>query len=178
MISALDIILIVVLIAFAMHGFSKGFFSKVFSLLALLAGIYIAAKESKPIASFVGNMLGTGEMVSIIIGLIVVFAALFMVAALLAKGFRKVPILQIWDKLGGAIFGVLEGAMFLSLLFLFLSLFDIPANGPSLKKSFLYQPLKGFAGLVYKTFTTRTSAEKYMDKFFDPGSKRASKGKK
>ncbi|MCL5266908.1 MAG: CvpA family protein [Bacteroidetes bacterium] len=178
MISAIDIILIIVLIAFAMHGFAKGFFNKVFSLLALLVGIYIAAKDSKQIALFVGRMLGTGEMSSIIIGLIVVFAALFTVASLLAKGFRKVPILQIWDKFGGAIFGVLEGAMFLSLLLLFLSLFDIPANGPSLKKSFMYQPVKGFAGLVYKTFTTRTSAEKYMDKFFDPTSKDTSRVKK
>lgn len=168
MISSIDIILIVVLVAFALHGFAKGFFRKAFSLLALLVGIYIAAKDSKIIAAFVGRLLDVGEMAGIIIGLIVVFAALFIVASLLAKGFSRVPILQIWDKFGGAIFGVLEGALFLSLLLLLLSLFDIPANGPSLRTSFMYKPVKGFAGMVYKTFTTNKTTEKYMNEFFGP----------
>ncbi len=177
MISGIDIILIVVLIAFTMHGFAKGFFSKVFSLIALLAGVYIAATDSNQIATFVGDTLGVGELTSIIIGIAFVFVALFILAAVLAKGFRKIPILQIWDKFGGAIFGVLEGAMFLSLLLLFLSLFDIPAKGPSLNRSFMYQPLKDFAGYVYHEFTTRTPADRYIEEFFGASPKHVSNEK-
>ncbi len=173
--SFIDIILIVVLIAFAMHGFAKGFFRKVFSLLALLIGIYIAAKDSKEIAAFVGRLLDVGEMTSIVIGLVAIFAALFIVASLLAKGFRKVPILQLWDKFGGALFGVLEGALFLSLLLLLLSLFDVPPNGPSLQRSIIYKPLKGFAGQVYEFFTTSRTTEKYINDFFSPIHKSGSK---
>ena len=166
MISGIDIILIVALAAFAMHGFSKGLISKLLSLAALLAGIVIAAKYSKRIALFVGNTLGTGEVVSGIIGLIILFAALFFIAGLLAKGLKKISILQIWDKFGGAIFGVLEGAVLLSLMLLILSVFDIPAPGPSRDKSFMYKPVKNFASVVYETFITKASSEKHIDEFF------------
>ncbi len=168
MISGFDIILIIALIAFAVHGFSKGLFSKLLSLAAIVAGIIIAAKYSKRIALFVGNILGTSEMVSGIIGLVILFAVLFFIAGLLSKGLRKVSILQLLDKFGGAIFGLLEGALLLSLLLLILSIFDIPAPGPSREKSFMYKPVKNFAGVVYKTFIMKSSTEKYIDEFFSP----------
>jgi len=167
LISAIDIILIVALLAFAVHGFSKGLVSKLLSLAALLAGIVIAAKYSKNIAMFVQGIIGASEMVSGIIGVVLLFAVLFFIAGLLSRVFKKVSILQIWDKIGGAVFGALEGAVFLSLLLLILSIFDIPASGPSIERSFMYKPVKNFAGIVYRGFITKSSStEKNIDDFF------------
>ncbi len=166
MISSIDIILIIALIACVVHGFSKGLVSKLLSLAGLLTGIIIAAKDSKKIAQLVQGILGTSEVVSGIIGIVLLFALLFLIARLFGKFFKKISILKIWDKFGGAIFGALEGGVLLSLMLLFLSLFDIPAQGPSLQRSFMYIPLKSFAGVVYNTFITKTSTEKYIDKFF------------
>ncbi len=171
MISSIDIILLIALIASAVHGFSKGLVSKLLSLAALLIGIIIAAKHSKEIALLVQKVLGVSETVSGIIGIILLFILLFIIAGLITKIFKKISIFQFWDKIGGAVFGVLEGAVLLSLVLLVLSMFDIPASGPSLKKSFMYEPVKGFAGVVYNTFITKTSTEKYIDDFFSSSHK-------
>ncbi len=164
--------------AFAVHGFSKGLVSKLLSLVALLAGIIIAAKYSKEIALHVQSTLGTSEFVSGIIGILLLFALLFLIARLLGKLFKKISVLKIWDKFGGAIFGTLEGGVLLSLMLLFLSLFDIPAQGPSLQKSFMYEPLKNFAGVVYNTFIVKTSTEKYIDEFFGSSQKESPSDRK
>lgn len=166
MINGIDIILLIALIAFTVHGFSKGLVSKLLSLAALLTGIIIAAKYSKKIALLVQNILGVTETVSGIIGVILLFIVLFLIAGVIARIFKRISILQVWDKFGGAIFGALEGAVLLSLILLILSIFDIPASGPSLQKSFMYKPVKNFAGVVYRTFITKTSTEKYIDDFF------------
>ena len=166
MISSIDVILTIALIAFAVHGFSKGLISKMLSLAALFGGIIIAAEYSKNIALLVQNVLGTSEGASGVIGVILLFAILFVASSLLEKLFKKVKIIQIWDRFGGAIFGLLEGGVLMSLLLLFLALFNIPAKSPSLQKSYIYNPLKNFAGVVYRTFISETSGEKYIDKFF------------
>lgn len=164
--SGIDIILIIALLASTLHGFSKGFVSKFLSLAAILAGIIIAAKYSKKIAVMVQGIVGGSEMIGGIIGIVLLFAILLVVASLLTKMFKSIKILQIWDKFGGAIFGLLEGALMLSILLLFLSIFDIPESGASRDKSFMYKPVKDFAGVVYRTFVTNGSAEKTIDDFF------------
>ncbi len=170
MISSLDIILIIAFLAFTVHGFSKGFVSKFLSLAAILAGIIIAAKYSMKIALMVQGIVGGSEMIGGIIGIVLLFMVLLLIASLMTKMFKSIKILQIWDKFGGAIFGLLEGALMLSILLLILSIFDIPASGASRDKSFMYKPTKNFAGVVYRTFVTNGSAEKTIDDFFSKGS--------
>ncbi|HUI31145.1 MAG TPA: CvpA family protein [Candidatus Acidoferrales bacterium] len=170
MISGIDIILLVSLIAFTVHGFSKGLVSKLLSLAAILGGIIIAAKYSKKIALWVQGIIGGSEMVCGIIGIVLLFAILLLVSSILTKMFRKVSIFRVWDKFGGAIFGLLEGALMISLLLLFLSIFDIPAAGSSRDKSCIYMPLRNFAVVVYTTFVAKESTEKTIDDFFSKGS--------
>ncbi len=164
--SAIDIILIVALAAFTVSGFTKGLVAKILSLAALVVGIIVSAKYGKVVANFLVHFTGFSETVCGVIGVVVIFVVLFAVAGILSKGFRKIPIFRIWDKFGGAVFGLLEGALLLSLLLLFLQIFNIPAEGPTLKKSFMYDPLKGFAPNVYEMFVSNKSSERYIDKFF------------
>ena len=171
MISSIDVILVIALAAFAVHGFSKGLITKVLSLAALLGGIIIAAAYAKEIALLVQKALGINEGASGVIGVILLFIILFVIAGVLEKLFKKVSVLQIWDRFGGALFGLLEGGVLMSLLLLFLALFDIPAKSPSLQRSYIYSPLRDFAGVVYRTFISETSREKNIDDFFG-GAKR------
>jgi membrane protein required for colicin V production len=169
LINGIDIALILGLLAFVVHGFSRGLVNKLLSLGAILAGIIIAAKYSKTIALMTKDVIGASETVCGIIGVALLFLVLFLAASLLTKLFRRMSILELWDKVGGAIFGLFEGSLMLSLLLLLLSIFDIPAAGSSADRSFLYSPLKNFAGEVYRTFATGGSAEKSIDEFFLKG---------
>ncbi len=166
MISGFDIVLCVGLVAFTINGFAKGLIAKVLSLAALLFGIILAARYGKQIANAIEGVLGFGHTISGIIGVSLLCIVLFTVAALLAKGFRKIAIFNIWDKFGGAVFGFLEGALLLSLLLLILAIFNIPPKGPALKKSIVYQPVKNFAPELYRAFVSSSTSERYLDKFF------------
>lgn len=164
--SGIDVILIVSLAAFTVNGFSKGLISKVLSLAALLGGIVLSAKYAGDAATFLGRLLGFGTTLCGVIFVAGLFIALFVISGMISKGLKKVSILQVWDRFGGALFGFLEGALILSLLLLILGFFNIPSPGPSINKSFIYGPLKGFAPNVYKTFISKKDSEHYLDKFF------------
>lgn len=164
--TGIDVILIVSLAAFTVSGFSKGLFSKVLSLAALLGGIVFSAKYGAEATDFLAALLGFGRTICGIIAIAGIFIILFVIAGAISKGLKKVSILQIWDRFGGAIFGFLEGALILSLLLIVLSFFNIPSPGPTLDKSFMYDPLKSFAPNVYKTFISKKASERYLDKFF------------
>ncbi len=164
--SGFDVILIVSLAAFAVNGFTKGLITKVLSLAALLGGIIVSAKYGKDVAEFLANLSGFGQTLCGVVGVTAIFVVLFVISGLLSRSFKKISILQIWDKLGGAVFGFLEGALILSLLLLMLGIFDIPAKGPSLDKSFMYNPVKNFAPTLYRSFLSQKSSGQYLDKFF------------
>lgn len=166
MISSIDIVLGIVLLVGALHGYTKGFFKKLFTLGALLIWIIIAARYSRSIATYVSQLTGFSEIVSGIIGILVILFALLFFAHVFAKWFAKARLLQFWDKIGGLIIGFLESALLTSLLLLLLALFNIPAKGPSLDKSVLYRPVKNFAGSVYKIFTTQGKKESFIDGLF------------
>ena len=165
--SGFDVILAVVLAAFVLSGFTKGLVSKILSLAALVVGIVICARYGKDIASFLAGLTGLNEVVSGIVGVAAIFIILFIVAKILSRAFRKISIFRIWDKLGGAALGFLEGALLLSLLLLFIARLGFQSEGPALGKSYLYQPLRNFAPMVYRTFISRGPSNSYFDKFFE-----------
>lgn len=164
--TGIDVILIISLAAFTVHGFTKGLISKLLSLAALFGGIVISAKYGGHAADILANLLGFGKTICGVVAVAAIFVILFVITGMITKGLKKVSILQLWDKFGGAIFGFVEGALILSLLLLVLGFFNIPSPGPALSKSFMYNPVKGFAPNVYKTFISKTASEHYLDKFF------------
>jgi membrane protein required for colicin V production len=164
--SGFDVILIVSLAAFTINGFAKGLIAKVLSLAALLGGIVLSAKYGRDVSAFLSGLTGLGETLCGVIAVAGIFIVLFVISGMLSRAFKKISILQIWNKLGGALFGLVEGALILSLLLLILGVFDIPSPGPSLDKSFMYHPVKSFAPTLYSSFLSKTSSEHYLDKFF------------
>jgi uncharacterized membrane protein required for colicin V production len=164
--NGIDVILIVALVAFTVNGFAKGLFAKALSLAALLGGIVLSEKYGGVMAEFLARLIGFGTTICGVIVIAGLFIVLFVISGALAKGLKKVAILQVFDKVGGALFGFLEGALILSLLLVVLGFFSIPPPGPTLKNSFMYSPVRGFAPNVYKTFISKKTSEHYLDKFF------------
>lgn len=165
--SGFDVILALVLAAFIVSGFTKGLVAKILSLAALVTGIVICAQYGKDIAVFLAGLTGLNEVVSGVVGVAAIFIILFILAKIVTRAFRKISIFRIWDKLGGAVLGFLEGALLLSLLLLFIARLGFQSEGPALGKSYLYQPIKNFAPMVYRTFISREPSNSYFDKFFE-----------
>ena len=114
-----DIILFLPLLWAAWKGFKKGFIIEVASIVALIAGIYLAANFSEVTANALKEWLDIeGSWLGYLSFLITFILAVFGVYAL-AKVIEKavnLAALKLVNKLAGLVFGVLKVALILSLI--------------------------------------------------------------
>jgi len=111
-----DWIIVVILVASVIGGLARGFFRSAFSLAGLILGLTLAAWNYGRVAAVLKPIVHSIEIANAIAFLIIalIVMAVFAVAgALLAKVFHKVG-LGCLDRLAGAIFGLFEGALFIT----------------------------------------------------------------
>jgi membrane protein required for colicin V production len=113
--------IIVVLLALAtLHGLARGFFRSVFSLVGLLLGLALAAWNYGRLAHFFRPMVSNDSIADAIAFLVI--ALLVMVLAsilgsLLSNTLHKIG-LGCLDRLAGAVFGLFEGIVFVTVCIL------------------------------------------------------------
>lgn len=116
----LDILIIVALIGFTGAAYSAGLIREVVTLTAVIAGIVIAGTLFDDLASdvliFIDND-SAAEAVSFL----VLFGAVYIfgqIAAYMLKTGASLLMLGFWDKLGGAVFGLIKGLFIVQILLL------------------------------------------------------------
>lgn len=150
--NVIDIVLIIILIAAAVHGFIKGFFVEFASVAALVLGIWGAIEFSGIVREWLSDSLNwrpeTIRLVAFILIFVVVVVIVHLIANLVEQ-FVKAIALGIFSRLAGAIFGVLKSAFILSILMLIVAKIEashftiIPESAK--KESIYYKPLEQFA---------------------------------
>lgn len=168
----LDIIIILPIIYLGWKGLKKGIIIEIFTLLALLVGIYAAVHFADqtstwlkknvqdvpylPVVSFVLTFLGAGALVF--------FGgkALEKVVSIASLGFM--------NKTAGAIFGAIKGALIVSVLLVALESIDdkkefIPNK--LRKESLLYEPILSISKKIYPSIDDSNLFSKNFDKFND-----------
>jgi len=116
----LDILIIVALIGFTGAAYSAGLIREIVTLTAVVAGIVIAGTLFDDLASdvlvFIGND-SAAEAVSFL----ALFGAVYIfgqIAAYMLKTGASLLMLGLWDKLGGALFGLIKGLFIVQILLL------------------------------------------------------------
>lgn len=111
-----DAVLILILFAFAFTGFWFGFIHMLGSFLSIVAAAYISGRYFDFVASKLSFLFGgyenVGKVVTFIILFLVVTRLVGFVFWLLDKFFQLLtvlPFLKTINRLGGAIFGLVEG---------------------------------------------------------------------
>jgi membrane protein required for colicin V production len=115
-----DWIIVVVLAAAVLAGIARGFFRSVFSLAGLVVGVALASWNYWRIAAVLKPMIHSVEVADAVGFLIIAFlvmAVAAIIGSLLAKFFEKVG-LGCLDRLAGALFGFIEGLVFVMLCIL------------------------------------------------------------
>ena len=116
----LDILIVVVLIGFTSAAFSAGLIREIVTLTAVVAGIVIAGTLYDDLASDVLTFIdndGAAEAVSFL----VLFGAVYIfgqIAAYMLKTGASLLMLGVWDRLGGAGFGLIKGLFIVQILLL------------------------------------------------------------
>jgi membrane protein required for colicin V production len=149
-----DAIICVPLIAGAYFGYKKGLIFEVAMILGLVIGVYLGFKSSDLVYGFLKKATDAGPQVLHIISFLVVLAAIlliFIFYARLMESVLKITSLNLFNKVAGAVLGVMKYAVAVSVLFWLIKPFEgkldiIPEK--SRKESLLYPYVLGTASFI------------------------------
>lgn len=151
MTSALDISLLIVAAVFAIGGWRKGFTRKIFSFLALVASLAVAAKFGPTLSHAAFVPLGLRPNVAIFFAYFVIIGGIMFAQSFLYSMLVRDIVEGTWNHIAGMTLGVVEGALAMSAALIILSLyFGIPSEETKATSS-LYIPVKNIAPRVYDT---------------------------
>jgi membrane protein required for colicin V production len=123
----LDIVIIIILILSALSGYRKGFIVGVASLAALILGIYVALFFSDVMVGLLADLFSIDSKYLPIFAFILTFVLVVVAVVYIGKAVEKlidILLLGFLNKLAGAVFGVLKGALIMSLVIWILNYFD------------------------------------------------------
>ena len=135
-------------------GFTSGIIMEVARIIALIAGVYLAVRFAQELSEYLyKNSNLTTEFLPIIS-----FAMIFIVVVVLVHIFAKTieklakAVALGWaNKAVGAAFGMFRIAFVLSVVIMMLTRFELLntfEKGETIKKSFLYSPIKQLAPFI------------------------------
>jgi membrane protein required for colicin V production len=151
----IDIIIIVILIISAINGYKKGFVHQLFSLAALILGVFIAVKLSKVAAPLIQNSFSFSENTAKVTSFISIFIlaaiGIVILGKMVERFFDDIELTSL-NKLAGLVFAVIKTVFIVSVLFILLNLTHEKAGWPSEKStdsSYLYKPIVSIAPAIF-----------------------------
>jgi membrane protein required for colicin V production len=150
-----DILIGVGILVFLVLGFRDGFFKRLFSVLGLILGLICATKFMTPASEILQDSLGFSKDVSNVLAFSAIFCIIIMLENLSYRWFGKSgdDTLPFWSRIAGAFIGAGQGAIAVSLVLIFLSVFGVPEK-ESIENSDLYAPVMRLAPKVFDISTS------------------------
>ena len=153
--NALDIIIGVILLIFALAGLRKGLIIEAFYLASYVVGIYGAMFFSDAMASWISDFLDTETEVVAIIAFILTFILIMVLVRFLGRmvsNLVEAIHLGFIDKFGGFVFGILKGALIVSVFILIMNVLGVSGviDNETKRNSSLYTITEEIANVLYK----------------------------
>lgn len=152
-----DIIIGAILLFAFVRGIMKGFFAEVASLVAIIAGVFVAVHYAENIEYYLVNSTAinwsdeTNRIVSFAITFLAVVILVILIGKILTK-IADITALGMLNKLLGGVFGALKFALILSIIFTFFGSVNntIPfIKQETLDESVMYNPVKKIAPALF-----------------------------
>lgn len=131
-ISYFDFALILIIGGFGLFGLWFGLVHTIGSLVGTIAGVYLAGNYYEPVATWLINTTGWGANFSKVLMFIIVFFVINRLVGLIfwlvdkfLSFFTNLPFIHSMDRMLGLIFGLLEGALGLGIIFYFIGKFPV-----------------------------------------------------
>jgi membrane protein required for colicin V production len=148
-ISAFDILVLLIFIAFLVRGIWIGFIRQISSLIAMIGGFALAGYFDNDFYRLILPYIDSSQT-AFLITYIVLFIAFFFLIKLVGLGLKKVMDVSLtpwFDRTVGGIFGVAKGAFFVSLVFIVASSF-LSGSNDYIKKSISFPLLSASSRVV------------------------------
>ena len=150
----LDILLAVILLIGVVRGFLNGFVYEIANLGAFFLGLYCGFELAEMISPKVSELLEAGPSMVRYVSLFLVFLAIWIGVLLLSKlfeGLINVALMGVFNKIAGAVFGLLKFIVITSVLIYFFHKADTKYNWLSADtkaESNIYYPLLKTAPVI------------------------------
>ncbi len=154
----IDVIILVLAVAFAIDGYRKGIIIGLASIAALVLGIYMAVHFSNYLDATLMEHLHPSRKWLPILSFAVTFLLVVLLVYLIAKMVEKVVDIVgmgFLNKMGGALLGIVKGIILTSILLFFLSTIDRKeslVSGNDKKNSLLYPKVSVVFPFLMKEF--------------------------
>jgi membrane protein required for colicin V production len=151
----IDIIIACILLFGLVVGFKRGLFVEITSLVGLILGVYGAIYFSYFLSNFLKSRVSWDPSVIQIIAFAGTFLIIVIALVTLGKALTTIAetiMLGFFNKILGAIFGVLKFALILSIVLIIFGEFNKTLkfmNRSKSEDSVLYEPVKNFAPLIF-----------------------------
>lgn len=123
----LDVLLVVVLLGYLFYGFSRGFFTSLFSLAGFVAGALAALSAAPWVSAQVESPYRVGAVLATVLGLLVAGLALGGVVGRALSAATERMRLGVLNRIAGAALDVTVAALVISLLASFVGQLGLPA---------------------------------------------------
>lgn len=166
-----DIILVGLLILGAVRGFTKGLIAQLFSLAALLLGVWGAIRFSDYTATFLIEKFHLSNQYIALIAFAITFTLIVIAVHFLGKlieGFFDLTVLGIVNKVSGLVFGFIKYAFILSILIVIAEKVNVRMNFYSKEtkeKSYVYEPLSKLAPSVFPYLHFESIRDSFREQF-------------
>ena len=153
--TTIDIIIAVVLLFGLVKGYMKGLFIEITSLVGLVLGVYGALHFSFYLSDILKENVSWDQSMIQIVAFAGTFLIILLALVFLGKALTKIAetiFLGFFNKLLGAVFGVLKYALILSIVFLIYDQISDSLkfmNKEKAKESVLYEPVKNLAPTIF-----------------------------
>lgn len=155
---ALDIIILIIIVAGAINGFMKGFIKGVTTLVGLVAGLLLARLFyellGEELAPIVGTSFYYAKIIAFILIVLVVPIVFAILGSLLTKFFHAIS-LGLVNRLLGAILGAAISVLVTGVLISVFQLFDSKndlISKTTKNDSMLYYPIQEISAFIFNGF--------------------------
>jgi membrane protein required for colicin V production len=151
-----DFVLLLILFGFVWFGFWFGLIYSLGGILGIIFGAILASRWYELIASKLLFLFGGNETLAKVVCFLVLFVVIWRLISFLVSIINRIfnlltfiPFLKTINRLAGALFGFLEGALILGLILYFLSKFPIGNLKDLIENSNLAQLLIKIAKIIF-----------------------------
>lgn len=148
-----DWIIIIILIFFAVRGFSRGFLQGIAGLVGVIVALVLAVQFMDDLSSILLHFFSLSPRVAVLLTAVIIFFVVFLGFIFTAKFLRsvlKMAALGWVDRIAGTALGLVKGAVIVSIVALMISL--IPFRGKAqaeFDQSLLFRPAQRIAPMVF-----------------------------
>ncbi|HEY5125004.1 MAG TPA: CvpA family protein [Ignavibacteria bacterium] len=144
-----DVILIIIILSPTYFGFKKGFLKSIFSLIGLIAGLFLSMLFHSYLNPIVRIFVQDNRFINLFSFLIIFIVVYFLIIIIAIRISKINKVTKTLDKISGLLLGFFKGLIVASIAGIIFSSFSLFSES-TLRDSLLYPKIENIAPEVYK----------------------------